>query len=267
MKARNTGATTRTGAATARQKRAPGGSGPAPGEAESAGGTLVDRIYSKLESKIVTLELPPGALLSEVVIAQEFGVSRTPVGEALQRLAREGLVTILPRRGIVVTEISVTEQLRLLEFRREIANFIARVGARRANDVEREALRAVGRAFLEAAEKQDGPALMAADKDFHDLFATCAHNNYAATAMGPLDALSRRFFYVHRVTVGNSDDSAKLHAAIAMAIADGDPVAAEAAANAMADYLDEFTRSTLDQPVSLASRFSGREKALVLTRV
>lgn len=263
MKARNTGATARTGTATARRTRA---ATAAPAEAESAGGTLVDQIYSQLESKIVTLQLPPGALLSEVVIAREFGVSRTPVGEALQRLAREGLVTILPRRGIVVTEISVTEQLRLLEFRREIANFIARVGARRANAAEREALRAVARAFLDAAAKQDGPALMAADKDFHDLFATCAHNNYAATAMGPLDALSRRFFYVHRVTVGNSDDPAKLHAAIAMAIAEGDPAAAEAATNAMADYLEEFTRSTLDQPVSVASRFAAGDRAQLLSR-
>lgn len=263
MKARNTGGAAKTRTAPARQPRSSGASPAAPAEAESAGGTLVDQIYAQLEGKIVTLELPPGALLSEVVIARDFGVSRTPVGEALQRLAREGLVTILPRRGIVVTEISVTEQLRLLEFRREIANFIARVGARRANAAEREALRAVANAFLEAAAKQDGAALMAADKDFHDLFATCAHNNYAATAMGPLDALSRRFFYVHRMTVGNSDDPAKLHAAIAMAIADGDPEAAEAATNAMADYLDEFTRSTLDQPIALGSRFAAGDRPLL----
>jgi DNA-binding GntR family transcriptional regulator len=255
MKARNTGGTTKAGKAPARLARSAAAAPAAPAEAEP-GTTLVDQIYARLEGKIVTLELPPGALLSEVVIAREFGVSRTPVGEALQRLAREGLVTILPRRGIVVTEISVTEQLRLLEFRREIANFIARIGARRANAAERQALRAVAKGFLEAAAKQDGAGLMAADKDFHDLFASCAHNHYAATAMGPLDALSRRFFYVHRV-MGNSDDPAKLHAAIATAIADGDPEAAEAATNAMADYLEEFTRSTLDQPVALASRFAG----------
>lgn len=266
MKATNTAGTGRTRTAAVARLRKPAASPAAPAEAESAGGTLVDQIYARLEGKIVTLELPPGALLSEVVIARDFGVSRTPVGEALQRLAREGLVTILPRRGIVVTEISVTEQLRLLEFRREIANFIARLGARRANAHEREALRAVATAFLEAAARQDGAALMAADKDFHDLFATCAHNNYAATAMGPLDALSRRFFYVHRVTVGNSDDSAKLHAAIAVAIADGDSEAAEAATNAMADYLEEFTRSTLDQPVSLNSRFAAGDRGLLRSR-
>lgn len=219
-----------------------------------ATGTLVERIYAWLEGKIVTLQLPPGALLSELVIAREFGVSRTPVGEALQRLAREGLVTILPRRGIVVTEISVTEQLRLLEFRREIANFIARLGAKRANTAERDKLRQVANDFLAAAAAGDEAGLLAADKDFHDLFATCAHNNYAANAMGPLDSLSRRFFYAHRVNVGNSNESARLHANIALSMAEGDPQAAENATNAMADYLDDFARSTLDQPAALSPR-------------
>jgi len=214
--------------------------------AEAEATSLVDQIYFWLESKIVTLELPPGALLSELVIGREFGVSRTPVGEALQRLAREGLVTILPRRGIVVTEISVSEQLRLLEFRREIAKFIARTGAKRANAQEREALRRVAEAFVQAADQEDDAALLAADKEFHDLFAVCAHNNFAIGAIGPLDSLSRRFFYAHKLHVGNIGKSARLHADIALAIAAGDAQAAEGAANAMADYLDEFARSTLD---------------------
>ena len=214
--------------------------------AEAEATSLVDQIYFWLESKIVTLELPPGALLSELVIGREFGVSRTPVGEALQRLAREGLVTILPRRGIVVTEISVSEQVRLLEFRREIAKFVARTGAKRANAQEREALRRVAKAFVQAADQKDDDALLAADKEFHDLFAACAHNNFAIGAMGPLDSLSRRFFYAHKLHVGNIGKSARLHADIALAIAAGDAQAAEGAANAMADYLDEFARSTLD---------------------
>ena len=216
--------------------------------------SLVEQIYARLESKIVTLALPPGALLSELMIGREFGVSRTPVGEALQRLAREGLVTILPRRGIVVTEISVSEQLRLIEFRREIAKFIARVGAKRANAMERDALRQVSKAFLAAAEQRNEAAVLAADKEFHNLFAACAHNNFAATAMGPLDALSRRFFYIHKLVVGNIELSAKLHADIAQAMADGDPQGAENAVDAMADYLDEFARSTLDQPLALLPR-------------
>lgn len=215
--------------------------------------SLVDRIYETLEARIVSLELPPGAMLSEVIVAREFGVSRTPVGEALQRMAREGLVNVLPRRGIVVTDISLTGQMRVLEFRRDIANFIGRLGAVRADASERDALRRVAQEFMEAAASEDGPRMNKADKEFHDLFATCAHNNYAATAMAPLDSLARRFFYAHSLDIGRS---AQLHADIAIAIAAGDPVAAERATNALADYLDELTRSTLDKPRALAPRSS-----------
>lgn len=215
--------------------------------------SLVERIYDELEDRIVSLELPPGAMLSEVTIAREFGVSRTPVGEALQRLAREGLVNVLPRRGIVVTDISLTGQMRVLEFRRDIANFIARLGATRADASERDALRRVAKAFLEAAASADGPRINEADKEFHELFATCAHNNYAAMAMAPLDSLARRFFYAHSMDIGRS---AQLHADIAVAMADGDPVAAERATHALADYLDELTLSTLDKPRALAPRSS-----------
>ena len=218
------------------------------------GRSLVDQVYEYLESMIVTLQLPPGALLSEVVIGKELGVSRTPVGEALQRLAREGLVTVLARRGIVVTEISASEQMRLLELRREISRFVARTGAKRATTEERNALRANAKEFLKAAKTGDWIGVTAADKKFHDLFATCTHNNFAALAMEPLDSLSRRFSYAHKMMQENGVVSAKLHASIALAIADGDQVKAESAANALADYLDDFVRKTLDQPPALISR-------------
>jgi len=214
----------------------------------------VDQVYEYLESRIVTLQLPPGALLSEVVIGKELGVSRTPVGEALQRLAREGLVTVLARRGIVVTEISASDQMRLLELRREISAFIARTGAKRATSEERDALRANAKEFLKAAKTGDEMGVIAADKKFHDLFAICTHNNFAALAMEPLDSLSRRFSYAHKMMQENGLASAKLHANIALAIADGDQVKAEKAANALADYLDNFVRKTLDQPPALISR-------------
>ena len=95
------------------------------------------------------------------------------------------------------------------------------------------------------------PRINEADKEFHELFATCAHNNYAAMAMAPLDSLARRFFYAHSMDIGRS---AQLHADIAVAIADGDPVAAERATHALADYLDELTLSTIDKPRALAPR-------------
>lgn len=190
--------------------------------------SLAERVYEQLEAMIVTLELPPGAMLSEVELGRQLGVSRTPVGEALQRLALEGLVNILPRRGIVVTEISVSDQLRLLELRRELSRFLARMGARRADAGERAELRCIAQEFRAAADAADAAALMRADKAFHDLFATCAHNAFACKAIDSMDALSRRFWYAHNVAAGDFGQSAKLHADIALAIADGDEATAAA---------------------------------------
>src|SRR5580698_7581353 len=90
---------------------------PAP---ETQGVTLTERAWRALEEEIVTLRIPPGSVVSEAGLSARLGLGRTPVREALQRLANEGLVQILPRRGIIVTEIDVAAQLRLLEVRREI---------------------------------------------------------------------------------------------------------------------------------------------------
>ncbi|MCG5079060.1 GntR family transcriptional regulator [Paraburkholderia sp. RG36] len=202
---------------------------------------------------IVTLEFPPGALLSEPELGKRLGVSRTPVGEALQRLAREGLVTILPRRGIVVSEISVSDQLRLLELRREISRFIARMGAMRASDEERLELRQVARAFQEAAAARDTAALMSADKTFHDLFAACAHNSFAYNAINSMEALMRRFWYAHSASEADFIQSSRLHAELARAVAKGDETAAAAASDALSDYCEDFVRTALDRPRPVAS--------------
>ena len=92
--------------------------------------TLSDRVYVQLEEMLVTLQIQPGHVLSESELCKQLKVSRTPVGEALQRLAREGLVNILPRRGIVVTEVNPLDHLRLLEVRREIARYSSRSAAK-----------------------------------------------------------------------------------------------------------------------------------------
>lgn len=101
------------------------------GTAAAADATLTDRAYRALEEEIVTLRLPPGSVVSEALLSKRLAVGRTPVREALQRLARERLVVILPRRGIVVSEIDVAAHLRLLDVRRELERLLARSAARR----------------------------------------------------------------------------------------------------------------------------------------
>src|SRR5215813_320082 len=94
--------------------------------------TLTERAYRALEEEIVTLRLKPSQVLSEQMLSATFKIGRTPIREALQRLAREGLVAILPRKGILVSDINPRNQLLVLEVRREIERLLRRTGDQRA---------------------------------------------------------------------------------------------------------------------------------------
>jgi DNA-binding GntR family transcriptional regulator len=194
---------------------------------------------------IVRLELPPGAAVSEAMLSERLGIGRTPIREALQRLARERLVQILPRRGVIVSDINVRAQLRLLELRREIERLVARGAARRATDEERARFVELAKGFEQAARDGDDVAFLRIDREFNELCLQAARNEFAATAMTAMASLSRRFWYLHYKQAADMPVTAKLHANIARAVARADPVAAAAASDALLDSIETFTRATV----------------------
>ena len=214
------------------------------GDAED--GTLTDRAYRELEEMIVTLQLSPGTILSEQALAQRLKIGRTPIREALQRLARDGLVVIMPRRGILVSDINPRLQLRLLEVRRELERLMARLAAERATAAERQQFAEVARGMLKAATQADDMEFMRLDQHFNGLIATVARNEFARRSMGLMNALSRRFWYQHYQEVADLPLAAKLHAAVAEAVAEGKSKAAATASDRLIDYIEDFARKTLD---------------------
>jgi DNA-binding GntR family transcriptional regulator len=209
-------------------------------------GTLTDRAYRVLEEMIVTLQLSPGTVLSEQALAVRLKIGRTPIREALQRLARDGLVVIMPRRGIMVSEINLRLQLRLLEVRRELERLMASLAAERATPEERREFAEVAEAMLAAAAKADDIAFMRLDQRFNILIATAARNEFARRSMGLMNALSRRFWYQHYQQVADLPLAAKLHAAVAEAVAQKKAKAAATASDRLIDYIEDFARKTLD---------------------
>ena len=209
------------------------------------GETLTDRAYTALEEMIVRLELKPGSAVSEAEVSARLGIGRTPVREALQRLARERLVTILPRRSIIVSEIDVRRQLRLLELRREVERLVARSAARRASDAERARFGALATAFEASARDNDDIAFMRVDREFNELCVAAARNEFAAGAMRLTHALSRRFWFLHYKQAADMPLTATLHADIARAIAAGDQDAAARALDRLLDTIEAFTRATV----------------------
>jgi DNA-binding GntR family transcriptional regulator len=209
--------------------------------------SLSEKAYIELEELIVTMQLEPGSAVSEVGLSTRLGIGRTPIREALHKLARERLVTILPQRGIIVSEINVGSQLKVLELRRELERLIARSAARRAGAAEIERFRQIAEEFEQAAADSDETKFMRLDREFNLLSASAAKNEFISSSMSLIHSLSRRFWFIHYKEVADMPLAARLHADVARAISARDEAKAAAASDALLDYLEGFTRATLDR--------------------
>lgn len=207
--------------------------------------TLTEQAYRLIEEQIVTLRLKPADVLSEQMLSASFDIGRTPIREALQRLAREGLITILPRKGILVSDINPRSQLLVLEVRREIERLLSRAGAERATKQQREQLQEIAKGMDRAAKTNNDLEFMRLDRELNQLVIDCAHNDFAARSMKLLQGLSRRFWYMHYREAADLPVCARLHANQARAIAQGNCDAAARATDKLMDYVEAFTRATV----------------------
>ena len=201
--------------------------------------TLADRAYRDLERLIVTLGLPPGAVMSESTLGEELQMGRTPLREALQRLASEGLVTTMPRRGMMITPIDLSEMIAIIETRKVLDAIVVKGAAEHATGSDRSRI-SEGLAGLDAP----GERFMEADAKLDHAIWAAAPNRHAVRASRPLHTHCRRFWFKYR----NDEDllrSAELHKAVAKAVLDGDPVRAVERSDKLNDYLTLFTKHIL----------------------
>lgn len=207
--------------------------------------TLTEVAYQRLEEMIVTLDLAPGSVVSEAILSERLGIGTTPIREALQRLGREYLVQILPRRGVVVTSIDVRQQLQVLETRRELDRLIARSAARRATAAERAAIAELAEVMARFAAAGDVRGFLRTDGELNTLSAKAARNEIAANTVATLHSVSRRFWYFHHQDNPLAVGTMALHVALARAIAVGEDAGAGAASDSLIDQLFDYARSTL----------------------
>ena len=207
--------------------------------------SLSDQAYHQLEQLIVTMELAPGAPVSEAQLSELLGIGRTPIREALQRLSREHLVSILPNRGIFIADLNPQKQLRVLETRREFERLICSKAAKRASDSEREEFKRIAKDFEKAAKEKNEELFIRVDKELNDLTILASKNEYAASAMAMLHGMSRRFWFGNFYQVADLPLASKLHADIAKAIAGADEKKAGLALDKLLDYIEAFTRKTV----------------------
>jgi DNA-binding GntR family transcriptional regulator len=162
----------------------------------SDGGLIADRAYVALRDLIVTLRLPPRTALREDALMRDLGLGRTPLREAVKRLALEGLVEVRPRSGTFVTDVEAADIVHIAELRAELEAHAARLAARRMDD-DRRAQAAALDAELQAIDGTPGfDAYMRLDERVHHFVWEAAGNPYLLDALERLWALSLRIWHL-----------------------------------------------------------------------
>jgi len=156
--------------------------------------SLSQRAYEQIRRKIVDLELLPGSILDEGHLQAELNLGRTPIREALLRLSMERLVTIVPRRGIFVAEIGITDLQQIFEVRILLEQTAARLAARRGNKTQWERMEQLLTLVDQEGSIDDPGFGLTIDESFHQIMYEAASNRLLQDYLTTLYALSRRLW-------------------------------------------------------------------------
>ena len=183
---------------------------------------LSEQLRDAIEERIVVGTYPPGTRLDEVEIAGAFGVSRTPIREALIQLASAGLVESRPRRGSVVAEVTAERLREMFELMAELEALCARLAAERAQDAERDALVAAHEACEAAVRSRDPDAYYRLNEQFHHALYGACGNDFLADYAKQLHRRLRPYRRLQLRVPGRMKASFGEHGGVVKAVLDRD---------------------------------------------
>jgi DNA-binding GntR family transcriptional regulator len=173
--------------------------------------SLAEKAYQLLVRKITQMEYVPGALLVEKLLMEELAIGRTPIREALQRLAIEGLVEHTPNRGMFVSEITASGVQEIYEFRAMLDGYAASLAATRASKGQVLELRQVHKQLVRATEDDDIDRYVALDRHFYAVLAAAARNMFVAEAIPRIFNLHLRLWFFISEKIGGWHSIAGSH--------------------------------------------------------
>ena len=188
---------------------------------------LSERIRVTLAQEIATGALPGGVVLDEQTLASRFGVSRTPVREALRQLAAVDMIDTRPRRGAVVVTVSPARMMALFEASAEIEATCARLATYRMTMAERATIQHVHREAEALVRCRDHDGYIAINREFHDLIYQATHNEVLVEQAIALRTRLSEFRSAQLRDEGRAQASWAEHEAILVAMAQGDGASAE----------------------------------------
>lgn len=201
--------------------------------------SLSQQAYYLLRDRIVTLKLPPGTLVNERDLMDELGFGRTPIREALRRLADDDLVEVFPRRGIYVGPIDVGHLGAISEIRVELEGFVARLAAERATDDDRAQVTRLLDELAAVSGAPDEHDLIHLDQRIHRLIYRAARNPFLEAALDRYYVLALRLWFLALDRVQQLEDAVNEHRDLLEAIARGDASTAERIAR---EHVIDFER-------------------------
>jgi DNA-binding GntR family transcriptional regulator len=224
--------------------------------------TLSEQAYQRLRELIVRLDLAPGDVLREEALQARLEIGRTPIREALQRLARAHFVTVIPRRGMFVAGIDVSELSMLFETRTLLEPYAARLAAARGTETHWAAMAAALATTHEAEGRNN--LLMTIDRSCHEIMWEAAGNRFLIDTLDTLYAQSDRLWHLYLADVDDMGPAVEEHREILSAFRAGDGALAGALVESHVRAFDEQIRTAVTRRLESPLVAVDRSRAIPL---
>ena len=221
---------------------------------------LREIVYEELKRQILVGEIQPGTRMMEIQLADDMGVSRTPVREAIRKLEKEGLVNIEPRRGAYASDASIKDMIDILEARQYLEGAAAMMASSRITGEQIKELEEATEKYATAVEKGDTDEIIKYDEIFHKMIIKASGNTAMVKIMSRVQELSLRFRYLYYEDFSRYKNMPMSHREILAAIINGDgAVAGRMAADHVARLKDALIENG-DSIISSDHKGHGRKE-------
>lgn len=212
---------------------------PAPASSRAVA-SLRDTAYQEIKHRIITCAFKPGEYINELQLSGLLNIGRTPVHQALDRLMVEGMIEVIPRKGVIVKPVSLNEVLQIIEVRLINEPLGARLAAEHASDADLSDMADVLKRAAHWASVRNVEKLMLLDREFHLLVAKAAKNDVLTELLRNLHERSLRFWFISLNAPTQYQLVQDEHATILEAIGRHEPDKAD---SAMRRHIESFRRN------------------------
>ncbi|QCR38054.1 GntR family transcriptional regulator [Nissabacter sp. SGAir0207] len=204
--------------------------------------SLNEQAYLAFRHRLITLRYKPGEYLNTAQVMDDLEIGRTPVNQAVHRLATEGLLQIIPRKGVMVAPLSIDDALELIEVRLVNETLCVELASQKVGEAQLQHLRYLNQQIAEASQLRSREQMMLLDREFHQALAEIAGNRRLVDILSVIHAQAQRFWATTLSNVAHMDEVIAEHNEIIAALASGDTQRAAEAARA---HIFSFKRALL----------------------